>query len=132
MDFKLAGTRNGVTALQADIKLPGLPFSVVKESMDKGHAGISRILDIMSQCISKPVKAKPNWPVSKSLPVPVHKRGKFLGPGGINLKRLMVDTGVQVTPHPTDQGTWNLFAPNAEAMEEANEAIEAILVEEKV
>jgi len=132
MDFKLAGTKQGVTALQADIKLPGLPFSVVTESMEKGQAGISRILDTMAACISKPVEAKANWPLTRQLTVPVHKRAKFLGAGGANIKRLLVDTGVQVTSNPTEDGVWNLFAPNAEAMEEAMEAVEVTLSEEKV
>merc|ERR1719270_2231159 len=51
MDFKLAGTRKGITALQADIKLPGLPFDVVKMAMNKGHKGLTDILDIMNECI---------------------------------------------------------------------------------
>ena len=152
MDFKLAGTKEGITALQADIKLPGLPFAVsaiktpsqncdkikplffkvVQESMCKGHAGISTIIDIMNNCISEPKASKSNWPVNKKLDVPVHKRGKFMGPGGINIKRLLVDTGVQVSAHPSEQGAWNLFAPNQEAMEEALETIETTMAEEKV
>lgn len=132
MDFKLAGTRSGITALQADIKLPGLPFDVVEEAVHKGHAGICQILDIMGECISEPQTHKPNWPVTEKLAVPLAKRGRFLGPGAVNLKSLMANTGVQVTPDGSELGSWNLFAPNAEAMSEAKEIIDRLLSEERV
>ena len=61
--------------------------------MDKGHGGISHILDIMEESIGSPKRSKPNWPVSKEMTVPIHQRAKFVGPRGMNLKRLMVDTG---------------------------------------
>ena len=63
--------------------------------------------------------------------VPIHQRGKFVGAGGMNLKRLMVETGVTATADLTDETGWNLFAPNAEAMEEAVAFIETLLAEEK-
>ena len=47
MDFKVAGTRHGITALQADIKLPGIPLQIVETALNKGHDAINRILDIM-------------------------------------------------------------------------------------
>ena len=101
--------------------------------MSKGHSGIGHIIDIMNECISEPTKSKPNWPVTKKLQVPVHKRGKFLGPGGINIKRLLANTGVQVTSDSAGtDGAWNIFAPNNDALEEAMEVIEATLAEEKV
>jgi len=131
MDFKLAGTRQGITALQADIKLPGLPFKIVREAAEKGHLGITHILDIMDASIESPRVSKPNWPVSKEMTVPIHQRAKFVGPGGMNLKRLMVDTGVTATASPTDQTVWKLFGPNSEAMEEAEAVIEMLLAEEK-
>ena len=131
MDFKLAGTKQGVTALQADIKLPGLPFNIVREALHKGHKGISSIVDIMETCISTPKKSKANWPVSQEINVPAHLRAKFLGPGGVNLKRLMVETGITATASPADQSVWKLFGPNSEAMAEATETIEAILTAEK-
>ena len=89
--------------LQADIKLPGLPYEVVQEAMAKGHRAISTILDTMETCISAPRTDKTNWPINQVVTVPPHQRAKFLGPGGINLKRLMVDAGVTATASPSDQ-----------------------------
>ena len=94
MDFKIAGTRNGITALQADIKLPGLPFQIIKEATEKGHDGVKRILDIMEECISEPRSGKKNWPLNETITVPITKRSRFLGPGGINVKKLLTETGI--------------------------------------
>lgn len=54
MDFKLAGTRKGITALQADIKIVGLPLKIVMEAIQKATEAKSKILDIMHDCIQKP------------------------------------------------------------------------------
>lgn len=54
MDFKMAGTKKGITAIQADIKIPGLPLKVVMEAIQRATEAKSKILDIMNNCISKP------------------------------------------------------------------------------
>lgn len=54
MDFKMAGTRKGITAIQADIKIPGLPLKVVMEAVQRATDAKTKILDIMHNCISKP------------------------------------------------------------------------------
>jgi polyribonucleotide nucleotidyltransferase len=100
--------------------------------MEKGHGGINRILDIMEQVISEPRTEKANWPVSEKLDVTITKRGKFIGPGGINIKKLLSETGVQVISSTEDAGSFTLFAPNAEAMSEAKEIIDKLLTEERV
>ena len=137
MDFKLAGTRYGITALQADVKLPGIPLNVVETALSKGHSAINKILDIMESSRengSEPRESKHNWPVTEKVNVPAHKRARFLGSGGMNLKRLLAETGVQVTPESGTEAstTWSLFAPNSEALTEAKEFIGGILAEEKV
>lgn len=97
MDLKLAGTKKGVTALQADVKLPGLPLSVVMEAVERANDAKSHVLDIMARSISKPRQDKKDvWPVSDKLTVQVHNRSKFFGAGGSNLKRITAETGVQV------------------------------------
>lgn len=97
MDFKLAGTKKGITALQADIKILGLPLKIVMEAVQKATDAKSTILDIMHDCIDKPrLDQKENWPVLKKLEVEPHKRARLLGVGGINLKKLFLETGVQV------------------------------------
>jgi polyribonucleotide nucleotidyltransferase len=122
MDFKIAGTKKGITAVQADIKIQGLPLKIVMEAVVQACDAKSRIIDIMNEAIKSPKyvyitsflflpvqlfsffiflllffrKQKNNWPVSDRLEIPAHKRAKFLGVGGSNLKKLMVQTGVQV------------------------------------
>lgn len=73
------------------------------------------------------VEKKTNWPVNEKLDVPVHKRAKLMGPGGVNLKRLMLETGVQVSYN--EDGVFTAFAPNQDAMDEATEQIKKILAE---
>lgn len=130
MDFKIAGTKKGVTALQVDVKLLGLPLKVVMEAIQQGSDGKSKILNIMNQVISKSRdEKKDNWPVSEKLEIPVHKRSKFIGHGGYNLKKLTSETGVHVTQ--IDDTSYLVFAPNKEAMDEGREMIEKFLEEEK-
>ncbi|XP_026756596.2 polyribonucleotide nucleotidyltransferase 1, mitochondrial [Galleria mellonella] len=122
MDFKVAGTKKGITALQADVKIPGLPLKVVMEAVQKACDAKSKIIDIMNQCIDKPRQTrKENMPVIEELTVEVHKRPKLVGLGGINLKRLYVETGVQVTP--IDETKYTIFAPSQAAMDEARARI---------
>ncbi|CAH4038126.1 unnamed protein product [Pieris brassicae] len=118
MDFKVAGTKKGITAVQADIKIAGLPLKVVMESIQKACDAKSRIIDIMNKCIDKPSqKNKENMPVMEELEVDAHKRSKLLGIGGINLKKLYVETGVQISP--IDECKYSVFAPSQAAMDEA-------------
>lgn len=95
MDFKMAGTRKGITALQADVKIPGLPLRIVMEAIQRASEAKSKILDIMSDCIREPRnERKDNAPVTEKLDVPAHKRPKFVGYGGYNLKRITAETGM--------------------------------------
>jgi polyribonucleotide nucleotidyltransferase len=100
-------------------------FQVVREATELGQIGLNRILDIMDTCITAPRVDKTNLPVNETINVPAHKRGKFIGPGGINLKRLTSDVGVRVMS--SDEGVFTLFAPNREAMAEARCAIHQFL-----
>merc|ERR1719309_342061 len=130
MDFKFSSTRSGVCALQADVKVPGISLDVIKEAVNGGIEANKIILDVMSSCINTSRKHKDSWPVSKKLEVPINKRGKFLGPAGLNLRKLTQETGVQV--HAESEFVWTLFAPNPEAMKEADSIIDTLLTEEKV
>ena len=97
MDFKLAGTKKGITALQADFKLPGLPLHIIMEAVERGHVAKSYILDIMADTINKPRSDKKDiWPVCDEVVVQPQKRAKLIGVGGSNLKRITAETGVQV------------------------------------
>lgn len=130
MDFKIAGTKKGITALQADIKISGLPLKIVMESIQKACDAKSKIIDIMNQCIDRPREGrKDNMPVIEQMDVEVHKRSKLLGMGGFNLKKLYLETGVQITP--IDETKYNVFAPSETAMDEAKARISSWLAAER-
>ncbi|XP_048486097.1 polyribonucleotide nucleotidyltransferase 1, mitochondrial [Plutella xylostella] len=130
MDFKIAGTKKGITAFQADIKIPGLPLKIVMESIQRGCEAKSKIIDIMNQCIDKPRQGrKENMPVLEEMEVEIHKRPKLLGLGGSNLKKLYIETGVQITP--IDETKYSVFAPSQAAMDEAKARIDTWLSTER-
>lgn len=132
MDFKIAGTRVGFTGLQLDVKGPGgVPSKVIMDALKHGHDAKGKIIKFMNEKISvHRSEKKTEWPVVASIEVPPHKRGSFLGTGGINVKRLTAETGVQVTPDPVQVNLFNIFAPNQEIMNEAQEIIHTNLQDE--
>ncbi|XP_037542802.1 polyribonucleotide nucleotidyltransferase 1, mitochondrial [Nematolebias whitei] len=122
MDFKLAGTSKGITALQADVKIPGLPLKVVMEAIQQGTVAKREILGIMNKCIAKPSEnRRGNGPVVENVRVPVSRRARFVGPGGCNLRRLQAQTGVTISQ--VDEESFSVFAPTPGAMNEAQDFI---------
>ncbi|XP_032881068.1 polyribonucleotide nucleotidyltransferase 1, mitochondrial [Amblyraja radiata] len=122
MDFKMAGTSKGITALQADIKIAGLPLKIVMEAVQQASVAKKEILNIMNKVIAKPrEKRKENGPVVETVQVPLSKRARFIGPGGYNLRKLRAETGVTVSQ--IDEETFSVFAPTPNAMHEASELI---------
>ncbi|CAF3657770.1 unnamed protein product [Rotaria sp. Silwood1] len=130
-DFKVAGTRNSITALQADIKnMEGLPLNIVKDALRAARDARCKIIDIMNKTISEPRKTKKqNTPEIETLTIPSHKRGRFLGIGGVNLKKILAQTGVTILP--IDEITYSIFAPNKDALNEAKHIIDKLLEEMK-
>uniref|UniRef100_A0A8D0GXF6 polyribonucleotide nucleotidyltransferase n=1 Tax=Sphenodon punctatus TaxID=8508 RepID=A0A8D0GXF6_SPHPU len=125
MDFKMAGTNKGITALQADIKLPGIPLRIVMEAIQQATVAKREILQIMNKTIAKPRPSrKEDGPVVETIQVPLSKRVRFVGPGGYHLKKLQAETGVTVSQ--LDKETYSVFAPTPAAMHEAQEFINEI------
>ena len=89
MDFKVAGTKNGITALQMDMKIKGINLDIIKQALEKAREGRLFILDKMLEVIPEPRKS-----LSKSAPkittfkIPREKIGEVIGPGGKNIKRI--------------------------------------------
>lgn len=122
MDFKMAGTAKGITALQADVKIPGLPLKVVMEAIQQATVAKRGILNIMNRCLPNPRETrKDNGPLVENVRVPVSKRALFVGPGGYNLRKLQAQTGVTI--HQVDEETFSVFAPTPGAMSEAQDFI---------
>lgn len=131
MDMKLAGTRKGITAIQTDLKLPGIPLKIVMESLQKAVDAKAKILDIMNDAIAHPRRVKKDcWPVSDRVTIEPRQRMKLIGPGGINLKRILMQTGAQVTQE--DEMTFVIFAPSQESMDETKVVIKELLKEEQI
>uniref|UniRef100_A0A669Q4W9 polyribonucleotide nucleotidyltransferase n=1 Tax=Phasianus colchicus TaxID=9054 RepID=A0A669Q4W9_PHACC len=122
MDFKMAGTSKGVTALQVDLKLPGIPIKIIMEAIQQATAAKREILQIMNETLAKPrPNRKESGPVVETIHVPLSKRLRFLGPGAYNLKKLQAKTGVTLSQ--LDEETYSMFAPTPSAMHEAREFI---------
>uniref|UniRef100_A0A1Q3F1Q2 polyribonucleotide nucleotidyltransferase n=1 Tax=Culex tarsalis TaxID=7177 RepID=A0A1Q3F1Q2_CULTA len=131
MDMKVAGTRRGMTAIQADIKVPGIPLKVVMEALQKAMEARFKILDLMNESINTVRTLKKDcWPVTDKLQIEPHQRSKLIGPGGINIRRLYLETGVQLTQE--DDNQFRIFAPSEAAMHEAKEYLDTLMKTEKV
>ncbi|KAL7729779.1 hypothetical protein ACLKA6_014643 [Drosophila palustris] len=131
MDMKVAGTRKGFTAIQADLKIPGIPLKVVMESLQKATDAKSKILDIMGEAIREPRKYRKDcWPVSESLHVEPHQRSQLIGPGGLHMKRIYLETGTTLTA--AEDSSFTVFAPSQAAMDEAKELIDGYMLKERV
>jgi len=130
MDFKVAGTRQGVTALQMDNKVGGLPREVLKEALLQAREARLRILDLMESVLPAPRPSlKPFAPRILSLKVPVEKIGIVIGPGGKNV-RALEELGVEVDIE--EDGTVRIYSSDMAAAEKAKARIEELTREAKV
>lgn len=95
MDFKVAGTREGVTAIQLDVKVEGLPPHMFKEALERARAARLKILDVMEEAIAAPrAHISPRAPKIVTLAIPVDMIGMVIGPSGKNIKKIQEETGV--------------------------------------
>lgn len=94
MDFKIAGTRNGITAIQYENKLRGVSIPVLKEAFELAKKGRNQILEAMNQAIAAPrPNLSPNAPIVDSMYIMVDEIGALIGPGGKNIKDLVLRSG---------------------------------------
>ncbi len=95
MDFKVAGTKDGVTAIQLDVKVDGVPLKVLAEALDAAKKARLQILGVMEKAIATPrSEMSPRAPKIVSLMVPIDMIGMVIGPGGKNIKKIEEETGV--------------------------------------
>ncbi|MDB6006744.1 MAG: polynuc phos: polyribonucleotide nucleotidyltransferase [Prosthecobacter sp.] len=130
MDFKLCGTSEGVTGYQLDLKLPGIPLSLLEEAIAKAKIGRTEILTAMASAISeiKPLsKYAPRIEVVKINP---DKIGELIGPGGKNIKGIQAESGADISIE--DDGTVYIYATRKESLDRAIEMISGISVEIEV
>ena len=131
MDFKVAGTAEGVTAIQMDIKVRGLSKEIMKKVLDQAREGRFHILNKMSETISEPRKdLSRHAPRIVSLQVKQEKIRDVIGPGGKNIRAIVDQTGVKVDVE--DSGVVKLASPNFEAIEKAIYMIKRLTQEVEV
>ena len=125
MDFKVAGTRDGVTALQMDIKVKGITFEIMKQALEQARVARLQILDNMEATISNSREDLSEYaPRMLSLKVPTDKIGAIIGPGGSVIRGMIDEFGVTIDVQ--DDGTVVVGSPDREAAEKAENAITAL------
>lgn len=124
MDFKVAGTKNGITGFQMDIKIAGVTTQIMKEALAQAKAGRLHILSIMEKCIDKPQPISPFAPKILTMKISPDKIGALIGPGGKNIKALCAQ--YNVTINTEEDGTVQIYGKTGKSAEEARIAVKGI------
>jgi len=129
MDFKVTGTRDGITATQMDIKVEGLSFEIMAKALDQARRGRMHILDIMQETIAEPrPELKPHAPRIEMLTIPKEMIGALIGPGGKVIQEIQRETGTTIIVEEIDgHGDVNIFGENKEAITNALEWVKKIV-----
>jgi polyribonucleotide nucleotidyltransferase len=131
MDFKVCGTRDGITAIQLDIKIEGLTYDIIRETLHRAKDARNVILDKMAEVLPGPRPEISQWaPRLLTVKIDPEKIGKLIGPGGKNIKKIQEDTGAQVDIE--DDGTVYISSTDAAAAEKCRDIVEAMTAEVKV
>jgi polyribonucleotide nucleotidyltransferase len=122
MDFKLCGTREGVTGFQLDLKLPGVSQKIMAEAIARARDTRMKILDIMTGVIDKPRSELSKYaPRIETLKINPEKIGALIGPGGKTIKGIVAETGAEINIE--DDGSVHIYATSGESMARAKEII---------
>jgi polyribonucleotide nucleotidyltransferase len=131
MDCKIAGTANGITGFQLDLKLKGLPHRLMAEALERAKAGRLFILGEMNKVLAAPRPELSKYaPRIETLKINPEKIGALIGPGGKNIKRIVEESGCEINIE--DDGTVNIYSTSAEGMKIAREAIMGMTAEAEV
>ncbi len=121
MDFKLCGTSEGVTAYQLDLKLPGIPLSILEEAIHVAKAGRTDVLKVMNDAIAAPAQMSPNAPRIETTKIPADRIGELIGPGGKNIKAIQAESGADINIE--EDGTVHIYASKQEGLDRALELV---------
>lgn len=131
MDFKAAGTRKGLTALQMDIKIDGVTDAMLRDSFDFAKEARFKIMDIMQQTLSAPrAEMSARAPRITTLKINPEKIGGLIGPSGKNIKKIVEETGTKINIE--DDGTVSIASTDAKATQEALRRIQGITDEAEI
>ena len=133
MDFKVCGTRKGVTGFQLDLKIQGLPFDIAKEAVKQVTAARMKILDVMEAALpSHRTELREHAPRIETVKIDPEKIGALIGPGGKNIRRITEVTGANIDIDEDNSGKVRIYATNSEAMQRALDEIEVVTGEIEV
>ncbi|MBN1137350.1 MAG: polyribonucleotide nucleotidyltransferase [Anaerolineae bacterium] len=131
MDFKVAGTREGITALQMDIKVKGVSYEILSQALTQARAGRLQILDKMAEAIAAPrPEMSPYAPRITTVHIDPDKIGKIIGPGGKMIRKIQEECDVEIDIE--DDGTVYISASEGPAAEKAVEMIEGLTEEPEI
>jgi len=131
MDFKVAGTADGITGFQMDIKIAGVSPEIMRKALEQAKRGRLHILSIMSRCIDKPAPQISEYaPKIVTLRIDIDKIGALIGPGGKNIKALCEQFSVKINTE--DDGTVTIFGKNTKDAEDAKIAVMGIASDPEV
>lgn len=125
MDFKISGSREGITGFQLDLKIKGLPIEIAREAVMQNKEARMKILDIMAAKLEGPrSELKESSPRIHQMNIDPDKIGALIGPGGKNIKRITELTGAQVDINEDNSGRIMIFSHDGEALQRAIEEVE--------
>lgn len=129
MDFKVTGTKDGITATQMDIKVDGLPYEVLSQALEQAREGRLHILGKMLETMSEPREdLKPHVPRVEQIVIPGENIGAVIGPGGKVIQEMQKSTGTTITITERDgKGLVDVFGDNKDAINQALERIKIIV-----
>lgn len=131
MDFKVAGTKNGITAIQMDIKIDGINKEIFKQALAQAKRGREHIMGIMLDCIAEPRKELSKYaPKITTIHVDPEKISKIIGPGGKTIKKIVEETGAKIDIE--EDGRVYIAAVNSEEAAKAIDIINGITAEAEV
>lgn len=131
MDFKVAGTKEGITAIQMDIKIDGLDIAILRDALERAREGRLHILDVMSGTLAEPAAEMSEWaPQIVSIKINTQKIGDLIGPKGKTIRAIQEETGA--TLNVEDDGTVTISAVGGDAGRRAREMVEAITAEPEI
>ncbi len=131
MDCKIAGTEKGITGFQLDLKLKGIPFALMVETVEKARVARLHILAEMAKTLAGPRTELSKYaPRIEVIRINPEKIGALIGPGGKNIKRLVEESGCEINIE--DDGTVNIFSVSPEGMKIARDAINGMTAEAEI
>ena len=133
MDFKVCGTRDGVTGFQLDLKIQGLPFDIAKEAVKQVTEARMKILGSMEEAMpTHRTQLREHAPRIESVQIDPEKIGALIGPGGKNIRRITEVTGASIDIDEDNSGKVRIYATDTESMERALNEIELVTGEIEV